>query len=203
MRARVPSAKQGAMKGVQYFISTKSGRSRRIRRPTRTQFSGFIVLTQRQMRTSAGGGVTPFLFRQPSGSHARASVSNSSGPGILQREGLDVDLVARKRRWNVRAMISMIEAKWAGPPLKSLFSSYQSIPAISCRSSDPASRRLRPRQSPAPLREELMRRPGFAQVPANDSGTKITEKTGPRQKDSVFCVRSAFRRANRYSPPPE
>lgn len=48
-----------------------------------------------------------------------------------------------------------------------------------------------------------MRRPGFAQVPANDSGTKITEKTGPRQKDSVFCVRSAFRRANRYSPPPE
>ena len=55
MRAMVP--KQGAMKGVQYFISTKSGRSRRIRRPTRTQFSGFIVLTQRQMRRSAGGGV--------------------------------------------------------------------------------------------------------------------------------------------------
>ena len=69
-------------------------------------------------------------------------------------------------------------------------------PAASGRVGSP----VRPESLP---REELMRRPGFAQVPANDSGTKITEKTGPRQKDSVFCVRSAFRRANRYSPPPE
>ena len=45
--AMVP--KQGAMKGVQYFISTKSGRSRHIRRPIRTQLKGLTVLMHRQM----------------------------------------------------------------------------------------------------------------------------------------------------------
>jgi len=95
MRAMVP--KQGAMKGVQYFISTKSGRSRRIRRPTRTQFSGFIVLTQRQMRRSAGGGVATVWLSPGNSSEGYCSVKvlmSTSSP----------------RRWNVRAMISMIEA---------------------------------------------------------------------------------------------
>ncbi len=56
------------MKGVQYFSSTKSGRSRRKRRPTRSQLNGFTVFTLRSMRRSAGGGVsTVWLF--PGKSH--------------------------------------------------------------------------------------------------------------------------------------
>lgn len=54
-RAIVP--KQGAIKGVQYFISTKSGFSRAIHRPTAIQLNGFIVFTHRTMYRSGGGGV--------------------------------------------------------------------------------------------------------------------------------------------------
>ncbi len=90
--------KQGAMKGVQYFSSTKSGRSRRICRPTRHQLNGLTVWTQREMCRSAGGGVvTVWLFPGKS-SDGYCSVKvriRTSSP----------------RRRNVRAMISMIEAR--------------------------------------------------------------------------------------------
>ena len=55
MRATVP--KQGAINGVQYFISTISGRSRFSRRPRRTQFTGLTVFITRSICKSAGGGV--------------------------------------------------------------------------------------------------------------------------------------------------
>ena len=90
--------KQGAMKGVQYFISTKSGRSRRIRQPTRSQFRGFIVLTHRQMRRSAGGGVSTVWLSPGNSSEGYCSVK------VLISTSLP-------RRWKVRAMISMIDAK--------------------------------------------------------------------------------------------
>ena len=94
-RAIVP--KQGAMKGVQYFMSTKSGRSRRMRRPTRSQLKGLTVLTQRTICRSSGGGVVRVWLCPGKSSAGYCSVKvrmSTSAP----------------RRWNVRAMISMIEA---------------------------------------------------------------------------------------------
>ena len=85
------------MKGVQYFISTKSGRSQRMARPTRHQLKGSTVLTQRSMCRSAGGGAeTVWLL-----------------PG-KRNEGYCTVKVLIPTSWpreaNVRAMISMIEA---------------------------------------------------------------------------------------------
>ena len=96
MRAIVP--KQGAMKGVQYFSSTKSGRSRRIRRPMRSQLNGSVVLTQRRISRSGGGGaVTVWLL------------PGKSNAGYCTVKVLISTLFARC--WNVRAIISMIEAR--------------------------------------------------------------------------------------------
>jgi len=95
MRAMVP--KQGAMKGVQYFISTKSGRSRRMRRPTRSQLKGLTVLTHRQMSRSAGGGVSTVWL-----------LPGKSSEGYCSVKVLISTSLPRSR--NVRAMISMIEA---------------------------------------------------------------------------------------------
>ena len=86
------------MKGVQYFSNTKSGRSRRIVRPTDSQFSGFTVLTHRRMRRSAGGGVATVWLSPGNSSEGYCSVKvlmSTSSP--LRRK--------------VRAMISRIEAR--------------------------------------------------------------------------------------------
>ena len=97
------------MKGVQYFISTKSGRSRPSCRPTRHQFSGFIVWTHRVMCRSAGAGVvTVWLFPgKSSDGYCNVKVRMST---------------SFPRRWNVRARISRIDARpprygWAGPTI--------------------------------------------------------------------------------------
>ncbi len=89
--------KHGAMKGVQYFNRTKSGRSRRSCRPTRHQLKGLTVLTHRTMDKSPGGGVSTVWL-----------LPGKSREGYC-RVKVRTDTSSPRRR-NVRAMVSMMEA---------------------------------------------------------------------------------------------
>ena len=100
MRAIVP--KQGAMKGVQYFISTMSGRRRAIRRPTRSQLSGHTVFTLLRIDRSSGAGVATVWLLPGNSSRGYCTVNVSIQTSC-------------PCRMNVRAMVSMIEAR---PPRK-------------------------------------------------------------------------------------
>ena len=95
MREMVP--KQGPMNGVQYFMSSMSGRSRRMRSPMRIQLKGLTVFTHRSILRFSGAGESVYWLLPGNRNEGYCTVK------VLMSASQPRDL-------KVRARISMMEA---------------------------------------------------------------------------------------------